>query len=493
MRKSFGQKYNFIFKLMLATLLISETANILLTLFVMRTYDENYSGLKTLHDVYRQVEYIKEDVDYYYTFSDEEYHKRYQDDRKELQDRQGRLKAVIDRQYCRTTTDFYYTTISYAEASEDFFEWMAIAGNPRSSGEAARQLEEKADHFQSKYQNLTEVYSEACGEQMLFIEESRKNVRRIWGITILFQILVLLAGVGESFRYHNKVKKELSYSLEALTNFAETITITGKFPEQPLHLDTGDEISVLAEAFNAMLDSNSAQLKQIQENARIREQLQKAEMENMKINNDLKTSKYKLLESRINPHFLFNTLNMILQAAYIEEARDTSKLIAATADFLRYNLRHLSRIGTILEEIQNVKNYTYIQECRYGDRIRFCYELDETLYYHYMPCMILQPLVENAVTHGVKSMTKEAVVRIRLFREDGRICLEVEDNGAGIAEAQMEHLKEQMNVEEMSNEHIGLQNVNMRLKLYFGSNVDFGINSRPGRTICSIRMTPEEK
>ena len=143
----------------------------------------------------------------------------------------------------------------------------------------------------------------------------------------------------------------------------------------------------------------------------------------------------------------------------------------------------------LADEIENTRSYVYIQKCRFGERIRFDFEIDQSCADLQTPCMILQPLVENSISHGVGSMIEGGRVTVRLYRQgEGETCLEVEDNGVGISAQQLEQLRASFAPHSQENEHIGLQNVYQRLWLYFGDGMRFELHSRPGCTLVRIRL-----
>lgn len=489
--RSFGEKYNFSVRVVLAIMLICEAMNLICTAFVITKYDRNHRSLELINSVYQSVGKSEQTLDRYYTFLREEYYEYFLEEEQEVRRSLKNLPGIVDTRYSRQIVDFYYATESYIERATEFAQQILAYENGDSGKRDIHLLEEQKTKLQTDYQTTAELYNQACAEQMEYIKSDGYQVKHIWYLILVSQFLIIVVGVRFSMIVHNKVKNEALLSLKKLTDFAENITVTGVLPDTGVVLNTEDEFAVLAQAFDEMLEENRRQMAQIEENARVKQQLQQAEMENMKISNDLKNNQYKLLESRINPHFLFNTLNMILQIAYIENAKQTSKLIEATSDFLRYNLNRLSKIGTIEDEIRNIKDYTYIQECRFGNRIQFLYEIDDTLYSYHMPCMILQPLVENAIIHGIGHMLSQATISIRLYSRESWIYLDVEDNGQGIEAEQLKMINEQMRMKVGYNDHIGLQNVNMRLKLYFGDGVKFTVDSKAGKTICSIKMKKE--
>jgi sensor histidine kinase YesM len=209
-----------------------------------------------------------------------------------------------------------------------------------------------------------------------------------------------------------------------------------------------------------------------------------SEIENLRIYSDLQKNHLDFLQSRVNPHFLFNTLNMISSLARIENADQSAELMEITASFLRYNLDNISKTVTLEKELQNLKEYVAIQECRYGGRYTYSFEVEEQVLNFLMPCMILQPLVENAIQHGIAMMLHGGWVCIKALQSEKGIRLEVRDNGVGMTEEQIQDIYKEIYENNSSNTHIGIRNIYRRLQLFYHNDVQFELeNMNPGLKI----------
>ena len=182
--------------------------------------------------------------------------------------------------------------------------------------------------------------------------------------------------------------------------------------------------------------------------------------------------------NQINPHFLFNTLNMIYKMAYQEGAMQTSELMEKTSQLLRYGLDSANKISDLHKELKAIENYNYIQEKRYGGRIHFLIEQEEDVENIAMPSMILQPLVENAVTHGLKDVTEDGEVSIEVGSYQDEVIISIADNGVGISPQKLEKLiLNDFQVDEDERSHLGLYNVTKRLKAFFHDRVKIIVDS----------------
>ena len=198
---------------------------------------------------------------------------------------------------------------------------------------------------------------------------------------------------------------------------------------------------------------------------------------------------------QINPHFLFNTLNLISQTAYVEGADQTSALLDSTSALLRYTLDNASREVSIYRELEILDIYVSILEKRFAGRIRFFFDLDERFHDQKVPALIFQPLVENAINHGVGMYLEGGEVHIctEYFpdRNRGRIC--VWDNGAGLSQDEAKEVNQRMKEVKEGEARIGLANVYARLQAFFQGRATMEIYSEPAvRTQIVIEIPVDE-
>ena len=154
--------------------------------------------------------------------------------------------------------------------------------------------------------------------------------------------------------------------------------------------------------------------------------------------------------------------------------------------FLRYYTKHASAITDLYSELEFLNNYIYINQKRYGDRIQFIVEVEPELENIKLPAVILQPLVENAIIHGLKNCVENGLIRVSVLTEGTQLNISVEDNGEGIPYDRIEAL---LSAEPGSADHVGLRNVERRLKIFFGEGAGVSINSELGvGTIVTIHI-----
>ena len=183
----------------------------------------------------------------------------------------------------------------------------------------------------------------------------------------------------------------------------------------------------------------------------------------------LKDAQLKYLQAQINPHFLFNTLNAGAQLAMMEGADRTYQYVQNMAEFFRYNVKKGDEIVTLREEIELVDNYIYILNVRFSGDIHYEKELDKNLLDIQMPSMILQPIVENCVNHGIREMAGEGKIKLYVYQIDDVACISISDNGKGMSRDVIRKvLSGTYREEELAagSNGIGMDNVIARLKLF---------------------------
>lgn len=264
-----------------------------------------------------------------------------------------------------------------------------------------------------------------------------------------------------------------------------------------------DEAVVLQSSFSDMARSIKSYIEDIQDKATTENKLRISEIKNLRMENILKEAELKALQSQINPHFLYNTLNAGVGLAELEDAEKTSDYLDHLAKLFRYNLKGLENIVTLRDEVGNIENYYQLMKVRFYKGIEFIFDIDESLLDIQVPPLILQPLVENAFVHGFRDKGMDRIVAIKAVREKGCARIEVVDNGRGIAKQRLEKIRNRSSlkvdrlIESHEEEHghttgLGVDNVKSRLELFYDSADVFEIDSKEGEwTKVTIRIPIE--
>ena len=240
---------------------------------------------------------------------------------------------------------------------------------------------------------------------------------------------------------------------------------------------TSPIFSVVTGAFNQMVLSIREYINQIKERMEMESAMKEKEL---LMDASLKEAQLKYLQAQINPHFLFNTLNAGAQLAMLEGADRTNTYIQKMADFFRYNIKKDNEMVTIADELQLIDNYIYILNVRFSGDIHYEKHIDESLLNVQIPSMVLQPLVENAVNHGIRNIDWEGLIILSLYREASRACISIKDNGIGISEEKINKiLADEFDYTNQSKDSngIGMSNVISRLDLHYNADNVFMIKS----------------
>lgn len=298
------------------------------------------------------------------------------------------------------------------------------------------------------------------------LKENQRTLSR--SLLLIAGIAILLAVLIAWF-----ISKTLTKPLEEMTRTAKRI----KAGETHLRLrnSQSDEIGELAVSFNEMLD-------QI-------EHLVGREYEAQLL---LNQAKYNALQAQINPHFLYNTLDTMSSIADIRDCPEVSALSMSLANIFRYSLDMKNPFSTVAAEIVHLKNYIYVMDVRMQENVEYVFDVEDSILKSSMPRISIQPLVENALTHGLRGSRKKKRIVISAKKDGENLLISVEDNGIGIAE---EERRELLNPEHKNHtKSIGLNNIHSRMKILYGPEYGVTIESRIGEgtkvslLIPSVRM-----
>ena len=296
----------------------------------------------------------------------------------------------------------------------------------------------------------------------------------IYAISSILVVFLLAVYLICNFSFHKNVVSpldRLSHYIAALQN--EDI-LSAHEEKGGLELAGCEEISMIGKEFAKLLTyiSNlSAEIRKKKDGLyQVELQRKNAEIEN--------------LRSQINPHFLYNTLELIRADAIAGKSEQVSQIIEAMGKMYRYAIKGSSLV-TLNDEILVVKAYITIQQFRYHNRIQTIYNISGETSSVKIPKMILQPLVENAFVHGLEAQEGKGMLFIGASMENGIIRITVRDNGKGIEAEELERVRARLK-DRGSSDSIGIANVYTRLKLQYGENCDFSITSEAGDGTCIL-------
>jgi Predicted signal transduction protein with a C-terminal ATPase domain len=314
---------------------------------------------------------------------------------------------------------------------------------------------------------LTLINNELTNYQHFYFLMNQKNSYfRSMGLYIFVSTLILCIMFTLWF------SKGITRPIHALTAAARQIS-RGNFDIRFIPVKTRDELKFLTDTFYNMCKNIEGLIKEIEAKSELDQLVKKMEI--------------KSLQNQINPHFLFNTLNMVAKMAYVEGAEKTSEVVESVSALLRYNLSKINHTVQLRDELDIVKEYFFIQKMRFGKRINFIDHISHEALDCPIPPLTLQPLVENAFMHGVESYEEGGEIQLSVSMSEGNVIVEVKDNGVGITEERINQLQQILDdnskgklTETGESNGIALHNVRRRLQLFYQCDDVMEIQSLPG-------------
>ena len=294
-------------------------------------------------------------------------------------------------------------------------------------------------------------------------KEISNSIKQIYGIIILFFVLSLIATSALAF----PISKKLTEPIIAMSNGMNDVA-EGNF-ERTIQINQENELKEMADSFNNMTYEIRRLLEEIEDSHQKEKEMQ-----------------IKLFMSRINPHFIYNTLYSIISLAGKEGSSEIANLTKAFINILRRNIVSDEKTISIKDEIAYLDNYIFILKYQYGDMISISYQVDDALLSYKLKPMILYPLVENSIFHGIAPKNEKGSVDVSIEKRGDRLYVVVSDDGIGIEPMRLEEIKDYLK-SPGSNGHIGLKSVYDRLKFFYGEKSGFEIASEPGQgTVISF-------
>lgn len=291
------------------------------------------------------------------------------------------------------------------------------------------------------------IYDEATNMEMLRRDVARSLLTTIRMIVLLLLIIVFLISV-----FSKRLSRRITEPITELCDMTEKFA-GGDFSVS-CHIDSNDEMQTLAESFNSMVQEIKTLVEDIhreQENA--------------------KDAELRLLQEQINPHFLYNTLDAIVWMTEAGEKQKAIQVIQELSSFFRISLSKGASEITIRSEREHVKNYLEIQRFRYQDILDYELDFDEEIMNYLIQKLTLQPIVENAIYHGIKNKRGGGKIKVSgRLGDDGNIHFIIEDNGRGMNEEELMRLRGLISGEIVTEDKngFGMANVEKRLEMQYG-------------------------
>lgn len=288
-------------------------------------------------------------------------------------------------------------------------------------------------------------------------------------IIIPLIILTLLALVV-AFLISKRIASQTAKPIRELTEHMQEIELGKLGVEIDTQSDT-EEIQCLTASFKEMVYKIEGLIEQVEDNQK-----------------KLRKSELKVLQSQINPHFLYNSLDTIIWLGEREECEKVVQMTAALARYFRLSLSKGKEVITIYEEVEHVKHYLQIQKIRYASKLAYTIEVSPDIFDEMIVKIVLQPLVENALYHGIKDLEEGGYIRVLGFREGNNIILEVYDNGKGMSREQIKNILKAPSSTSITKGGVAIKNVHERIQVYFGQDYGLSYESEYGKW-TKVRIT----
>ncbi len=439
------------------------------TLALVLTHNSQYKNL--LYNVTTASEFnqdFKENIDlkmYYYVIES-----RYSEGLpiQEVQSAQALAKALLSS---TSQKDSLRAITSVLDLCENLEEKIRQIEQTQSYDERQMQLENNIYVLTSLIQEYmyNYLYCESVQLNLLQQQISRQIMAEILLVLALFVILILLL-----IQYSIRLSRSVTQPVVDLSRRAEDVIGGDLTVREPVHSETY-EIRTLSEGMEQMIARLNAQIQEITQKQA-----------------SLRKTELALLQAQINPHFLYNTMDTIIWLIEADRPQAAVEMVSNLSDFFRHSLSRGEDIIPLGEEEQHVRSYLQIQQARYKDILEYAVQIDAGLREARLPKLTLQPLVENALYHGIKRKRGKGCIRITGQEDGGDVLLWIADDGAGMTEARLEELNRAMESGERLG--FGLAAVHERLRLLFGSPYGLTLSSQEGAgTVVTVRFPRRER
>lgn len=386
--------------------------------------------------------------------------------------------------------DVAYSEIdnAFLQSAGDFEQIRLSMGSGEALYESRPDIPANDDAFMNTAFSSDQAYMEDAGrivltdasmnqswKQVALLSKDRlfEKINRVF----YFYVLIIISAIGLSLVVMLPIILNLTKPLSRLTNAMKRVAVGDLNTNVSIH--SGDELEILGTGFNRMVHDLRSHIE-----SSIRHQDMRRKMQ------------IDLLMAQINPHFVYNTLNTVIYLCHAERNLQAAEMTQALISILQDTIKtgDGAEFASLREERRIVDKYVLIQQTRYPDRFRLQWQLDDSLMDTLIPRMLVQPLVENAILHGLFPSDKEdGLIIIRAYPVSGHLVLEVEDNGVGMDEAANPTDRPALTSEPERTRGIGLSNIRERIQFHFGSPHGVEISQHDGQgTLIRIRLPLKE-
>lgn len=410
-------------------------------------------------------------------------------------------KEIYDRACARTKQSIRFLSYDYEKIGQNRYGKTWSIRNGYETYEKQRDAFLAMKETDSRYiDELYEIYriqEYLKGYAGRLVEDTLKegNLAYQDKVPMLYRLpfLIMVVGlalIGMSLYLSAMMNRSLIQPVVRLAHASRKIA-RNDFTEPDLEVFNRDEVGELVRAFNKMKHSTEGYIAMLEEKNEVTERLHQEEMAKIEVEKRLDATNLELLKSQINPHFLFNTLNMIGCMAKLEDAGTTEQMTVSLSNLFRYNLKTPEAVVILEQELKVVRDYMYLQQMRFGERIQYDIESHVDTKSVMVPAFTFQPLVENAIVHGISKKEEGGGIWIKIKEQGKNIVISVADTGVGMETEALEGLREALKSRATANVGIGVGNIYKRIHAMYQDG-EFQIYSRKGRGTVVRMVIPQE-
>ena len=445
--------FSFILVLLISSIFIYSNRNTSSILAVFVSNQETYYAVNTLNMTLRE----GREVLLSYLNAPEP---KLLDDFYDLQEKSNELLSVLA--FNASTKEEYFRSRALINLSQVYFEGcmntldikQSKKGNPYSSfynGDRVLNYiyQYTGEYLQHTLTNDTSSYNrlQARGERVEMISY------------LMLLIIVIICSVF-TLIFSSYIANPINQLIDISRNMSK-----GNLDIKPIEVQYYNEVGVLVETFNQMSENIRNLVQDLENKNEVEALLYKEELKNSRMEEMLKEARFLALQSQINPHFLFNTLNTISRSVHFEPPEVTIKLIQSLAQLFRYTLEQSEKCIALEDELIIIRKYLYIQQFRFQDRLSVSIDADPSCAGILIPKLTLQPLVENSLMHGLEPSDRKGHIHIQVKRRGEQILIRVFDNGIGVSKERIDEIMNPTSLNASSEKtSVGLMNIINRVE-----------------------------
>ncbi|NOW06726.1 two-component system sensor histidine kinase YesM [Clostridium beijerinckii] len=340
--------------------------------------------------------------------------------------------------------------------------------NDKENAETVNQLINSIPSFINRNISVSSIAIDSIGWKVINVVDKDNlfyEVNLLRNLTFAFLIVIVIIVMVVIIIFSNKFYESVRIIVNGMKEAKK-----GDFNVK-IKLNTEDELSFIGNEFNEMLSTINILVEDIKNQSNYI----------VELSNKRRESEIKAIVAQINPHFLYNTLDCINWLAIKNENYEVSDTIGSFAQILRYSIGDINKEVTIFDEVEWLKKYVYLQQIRFNGSFILDLEVNEEVFGCRLHKLILQPLIENSIVHGFKGYNNGRILKVSIDKfENKYIKMIIKDNGNGIENRKLEELIRNIKLGQDEDENIGIKNVYDRIKIYYGEDAKFDIESVQG-------------